>query len=468
MAEEHPPSLVQNRHPKARGIAGQARNEDKGHKEPPYPMKIIILRSSFQTDEFVRNEYADLIQRLENECRAEINIIGDESVETRRATSLQTLPDVETVCTPSLQKMLPDAFMIATGGVENLFKRIWEAIDVEMMCAPSRTKTVTMIADGRNNSLAASLEILTYLGNNGLEGRIVHGTNDEIVSALVETWHAASLQGRIGLFGQPSDWLIASGVDGDYLHKRYGIETIDIDLQRLIDGIQIASQTEAEKVAQAMVKRAQAVKEPTCADMLEAAKAYLAIKKICQEERLDAMTIRCFDIVKTCGTTSCLALALLNDEGIVAGCEGDMQTLMSMFLAKRLCGETSFMANPSQLTDKSSMLAHCTIPLTMCDETVVRSHFESGIGVAIQGLLPLTDYTLLKWGGPKLDRFFVTEAKAIETPHSDHFCRTQITLDVNLKPYLLQRSIGNHHVIIRGRHAEGIREFMQNNGVVEC
>ena len=40
-----------------------------------------------------------------------------------------------------------------------------------------------------------------------------------------------------------------------------------------------------------------------------------------------------FDIVKTCGTTSCLALALLNDEGIVAGCEGDMQTLLSMFLA---------------------------------------------------------------------------------------------------------------------------------------
>ena len=82
-------------------------------------MKITILRSSFQTDEFVKNECADLIQRLENECYAEINIIGDESVETWRAASLQSLPD---------------AFMIATGGVENLFKRIWSAIDVETMC----------------------------------------------------------------------------------------------------------------------------------------------------------------------------------------------------------------------------------------------------------------------------------------------------------------------------------------------
>ena len=257
-------------------------------------------------------------------------------------------------------------------------------------------------------------------------------------------------------------------MDRVFLRQRYGIETIDIDLKRVEDGIKNASKDEAKKIAQAMLKRAKAVREPSSADMIEAAKAYLAIKRICQEERLDAMTIRCFDIVKSCSTTSCLALAMLNDEGIVAGCEGDMQTLLSMFLAKRLCGEAAFMANPSQLTDETSMLAHCTIPLTMCDETVVRSHFESGIGVAIQGLLPLTDYTLFKWGGPKLDRYFVTEAKAIETPYSNHFCRTQITLNVNLKPYLLQHSIGNHHVIIRGRHADVIKAFMQANDVSKC
>ena len=416
-------------------------------------MKILILRSSFQTDDFVRKEYAELIQRLENECRAEINIIGDENVETQNFASLQSLPD---------------AFMIATGGVENLFKRIWEAIDVEIMCSPLGRKTVTMIADGRNNSLAASLEILTWLGNNGMDGRIVHGTNDEIISTILESHGRDSLQGRIGMFGQPSDWLIASGVDRDYLRHHYGIETVDIDLKRVEDGIKNASIDEAESVAQTMLKRSKAVREPSRSDMVEAAKAYLVIKQICQEERLDALTIRCFDIVKACGTTSCLALALLNDEGIVAGCEGDMQSLMSMYMAKRLCGETAFMANPSQLTDNSSMLAHCTIPLTMCDETIVRSHFESGIGVAVQGLLPLTDYTLFKWGGTKLDRYFVTEVQAIETPYSEHFCRTQITLNVDLKPYLLQHSIGNHHVIIRGRHADEIRKFMLKNGVSEC
>ncbi len=395
-------------------------------------MNLLVLRSSFQTNDFVRNEYADLIQRLEKECHAEITVVGD------------GMPHPQTTA---------DAVMIATGGVENLFKTLFNG-----------NGPVTLIADGRNNSLAASLEILTWLEGQGIEGRIIHGTNDEIIAALAGAQHVAPLQGlRIGLFGRPSDWLIASDVDRDYLLEHFGVETLDIDLKRLIDGIKAVLQADAVKVAQAIVKKANAVKEPSCANMVEAAKAYLAIKKICQEERLDAMTIRCFDIVNTCGTTSCLALALLNDEGIVAGCEGDMQTLMSMLLVKCLCDKEAFMANPSNLTQHSSMLAHCTIPLTMCDDISIRSHFESGIGVAIQGTLPLTDYTIFKWGGAKLDRYFVTEAQAVEIPYSDHFCRTQITLNVDLRPYLLKHSIGNHHVIIKGRHEKAIREFMNEN-----
>lgn len=383
-------------------------------------MKILVLRSSFQSDDFVRAEYAELLGLLKDKCNAEITIIGDEHAETFHETSLQNV----------------DYVMVATGGVENLFKTIW---------SKGLLKTTTLIADGRNNSLAASLEILTYLTENGREGRILHGTNDEIINDIVETRHSTSLLSgvRIGVFGQPSDWLIASGVDYNYIKERYGIETVFVDLQRLVDEVGSSEKS----------------------DMLAADKTYSAIKKICQDDRLDAMTIRCFDIVKACNTTSCLALAKLNDEGIVAGCEGDMQTLMTMLLAKKLCNEPAFMANPSILTEKTTMFAHCTVPLSMCFRTTMRTHFESGIGVAVQGDMPLTDYTIMKWGGRRLDKFFVTEAKAIENQYSEHFCRTQIMLDVNLKPYLLHRTIGNHHVIIRGRHAAEIRRFMKGNGI---
>ena len=374
-------------------------------------MNILILRSSFQSDDFVLTEYAELLGLLKNKFNAEITILGDENVETRHGASLQDI----------------DFVMVATGGVENLFKTIWST---------GALKATTFIADGRNNSLAASLEILSYLSENGKDGRILHGTNDEIINDIANSQLFNGT--RIGIFGNPSDWLIASGVDYDYIREHFGIETVFIDLKRLINEIGATAKS----------------------DMLGADKTYSAIKKICQEERLDAMTIRCFDIVKACNTTSCLALAKLNDEGIVAGCEGDMQTLMTMLLAKKLLNEPAFMANPSILTDKTTMFAHCTVPLSMCFKTTMRTHFESGIGVAVQGELPLGDYTILKWGGRRLDKFFVIEAKAIKNEYSNHFCRTQITFDINLKPYLLNHPIGNHHVIIKGRHAEEITSFL--------
>ena len=149
-------------------------------------MKTLVLRSSFLTDDFVKTEYAELLQRLKTLCGAECHILGDDTASIEQWKH---------------HAFVPDAVMVATGGVENLFKTVWSTIDVETACAPSKPKTVTLIADGRNNSLAASLEILTWLGQNGLQGRILHGTNEEIVKALRATSPLTGL--RVGLFGKP-------------------------------------------------------------------------------------------------------------------------------------------------------------------------------------------------------------------------------------------------------------------------
>ena len=404
-------------------------------------MNILILRSSLQTDDFVRSEYASLINLLKNEFKAQFTILGDDANAVKQWNASQVVPDF---------------VMTATGGVENLFLQILPHLDSE----------IRIIADGRNNSLAAALEILSYLTSCYKHGKIIHGSNEEIVNevrAELKPLHNT----RIGCFGHASDWLIDSDVDRIVLERKYGISVINIGLDRLYDEMDVADGGEAWKIAQTCSSDAKSVVEPSNDDMLKAAKVYLAIRKICQEEHLTALTIRCFDIVKVFKTTSCLALALLNDEGIVAGCEGDMQTLVTMILAQRLCGEKAFMANPSLLRDDSSMLAHCTLPLSMCENFTLRSHFESLIGVAIQGDLPCTDFTVLKWGGDELNRFFVAETQALPVDYNEHFCRTQIVLNANLKPYLLRHSIGNHQVVIKGHHADKIRKFMRENGVKE-
>lgn len=426
--------------------------------------EILILRSSFQTDEYIKKEYADLLNLLAEKCNASFNVIGEE----------MPLPQIEK----------HDTFLVATGGVEGLFVKLLENEFV--------AENVTLIADGRNNSLAASMEILTYLNEKGGNGRILHGTNEEIVADLIGSQYVMSDDkialnvnsgcgdgvknssiiefNRVAIFGEPSDWLIASGVDREFVREKFNIDFVNIDIERLVTRVQLIDDEMIELLAKDYEDSGITFGEASHRDLLNSLKLYLAISQICHEENCTCLTIRCFDIVKQLNATSCLALALLNDEGIDASCEGDLQSLLTMIMARRIAWQPAFMANPSGMSKENgtTTFAHCTIPMSMCKKYGFRSHFESGLGIAIAGELPVNQkYTIFKWGGRRLERFFVEEVDAVEKQYSEHLCRTQITFKFYKPEYMLNCPIGNHHIIIKGAVAGKIRQTMREIGVEE-
>ena len=424
--------------------------------------EVLILRSSFQTDEYLKNEYSELLSLLVENCDASLRIVGEE----------MPLPQIEK----------HDTFLIATGGVEGLFVKL---IENEMV-----GENVTLIADGRNNSLAASMEILTYLNEKGGNGRIIHGTNEEIVADLIGLQQIKSdcvavsknngeniksngfiEFNRVAIFGEPSDWLIASGVDREFVKEKFNIDFVNISLERLIARVQLIDDEMVELLAKDYEDSGISFGEANHQDLLNSLKLYLAISQICHEENCTCLTIRCFDIVKQLKATSCLALAMLNDEGIDASCEGDLQSLLTMILARKIAWQPAFMANPSGMSKENgtTTFAHCTIPMSMCKKYGFRSHFESGLGIAIAGKMPVNQkYTIFKWGGRRLDRFFVEEVEAVEKPYSEHLCRTQITFKFYRPEYMLNCPIGNHHIIIKGVVAAKIRQAMKEIGVEEA
>ena len=101
-------------------------------------------------------------------------------------------------------------------------------------------------------------------------------------------------------------------------------------------------------------RKALACREASPEDMIKAMRLYRAIRKIVDEDRLSALTLSCFRLIEQTGTTGCLALSLLNDEGIIAGCEGDLQSVFTMLAAKVLTGKPAFMANPSMINARTT------------------------------------------------------------------------------------------------------------------
>ena len=347
---------------------------------------------------------------------------------------------------------------IKSGGSESIF-----AENVEYLPQPAY-----LLATELHNSLPASLEILSFLNAEGLNGKILHGEMEELGAEMEELAAYKKVrdniaEARLGVIGRPSDWLIGSKVDYEHAAHHWGTEFVDLELDKVYQALEGVDSAKAKRIAADFLENAAEIVESNEADLVEASKIYLALKEVIADNDLDLLTIRCFDIVMELNTTGCLALALLNNEGLVAGCEGDVPAAFTMFLAQQLTGQMSFMANPAAIDKKKDeiLFAHCTVATDISRDYIIRSHFETGIGVGIQGILEKGPVTVFKIGGAGLEQYFVAEGEIIENLDSPNACRTQLKISLpQSSDYFLNDAIGNHHLIIPGYHAAEINEFL--------
>ena len=344
-----------------------------------------------------------------------------------------------------------DLIYVRTGGAEGIFKSLLP----EMLARG--IERYFLLTSGKSNSLAASLEILSYLRQQGLKGEVLHGSAGYLQERVhtLETVALArkKLQGaRIGVIGQPSDWLIASHADPTAVMDKLGAKLVEIPMEELLQEIEKASADPAPE------------EEPMAPNVRAAypgaTQIYHALEVLVNRYGLSALTLRCFDLLTSVGNTGCLALASFNADGIPAACEGDVPALLSMMIAQALTGFTGFQANPSRIDVETGQMlfAHCTVPFNMVGNWQYDTHFESGIGVGIHGNLPEGPVTVFKVSG-KLDRHFAAEGELLRNQYEDNLCRTQVVLQ--LKPedarYFLTDSIGNHHIILPG-HCKALLE----------
>ena len=356
-----------------------------------------------------------------------------------------------------------DIIFVRTGGTEGLFKEIFPTLDGNIL----------LLTSGKSNSLAASLEIMSYLNQQGCKGEILHGSVSYIserINVLAKVSEARkSLNGKnLGIIGEPSDWLISSNADKKAVKEKLGINLLDINIQELVEEtgkvdtypheVRTIRKELEENASEAVRKYAEG-----------ALKIYVALKNIVTKYNLSGLTLRCFDLLDSVGNTGCLALAMLNSEGIPSGCEGDVPALLTMTIGQALTGRCGFQANPSRIDPLTGelLLAHCTIPFNMVLSRSFDTHFESGIGVAVHGEMPVGDATIFKVSGD-LGRSFCAEADLLSNQYENNLCRTQINLRLKENPqetcteYFLKNPVGNHHIVFSGVHKEIFEAFMLN------
>ncbi|MCQ2182381.1 MAG: hypothetical protein MJY89_03135 [Bacteroidales bacterium] len=340
---------------------------------------------------------------------------------------------------------------VRTGGTESEFRALFEQPDGSLKIegkAPLR-----LLTDGQSNSLAASMEILSYLRQKGFDGRIIHGSTSDTTPEPTDIVRPFDKKGilagkRYGIVGKPSDWLISSRVDYEKAREVMGCTLIDIPISELLENIKTMSGTSREGLREVKPKFGRPISRESFGTALN---VYDALKTILRQHALDGFTIRCFDLLSAIGNTACLALSRLNSEGYVATCEGDVPAMLSMAVSRELYGKSGFQVNLSKVEDDMLLFAHCTIPLDMVEDFSYDTHFESGIGVAIHGILPEGRSAKIIKIGSDLEHWIHEDITLVRNQYANKLCRTQIWVrqgSAALSSYMLRRPLGNHHVLI--------------------
>lgn len=339
--------------------------------------------------------------------------------------------------------------VVATGGTEHLIMESAEQAD-----------HIALVYHDYANSLPATIEVLAALREIG-KRVIVRRLPLDPEQARKAIGEVARILGtsirirnsRLGLIGGVSPWLVYSRLDPSMLEERLGARLVGVELDDVVKYYRDARID--EKLLSMITGGAENIYvDPS--NISRALKLYTALKRIVDEYRFNALTIKCFDLITRIKTTACLALSLLNKEGIVSACEGDVPSMISMILASWTTGQPAFMANIAGISNNEVILAHCTAPLTNSYD--LYTHYESGIGVGLRIKYPVGETATILRIDNKLQKLRIGVGTIRPHEWGREMCRTQVRVELENPSSIIEDSIGNHYIMILGDHKQTISD----------
>jgi L-fucose isomerase-like protein len=327
------------------------------------------------------------------------------------------------------------------------------------MSGGSERKAISMIQHGHpvlllsikgNNAYAAATEVMAWAVNNH-QYAMLSDAAEASESGLIEKWCQTvrawnSLKGqKAGLIGSVSDWLVASDVPAEIFLNLFGVTLDVIPWNTLQD-------YSAYEPDAALLNR---FNRNDPAILVEAAKVLTLLRKLVEKNGLNAIAVECFSLVQQRKVTACLALAQLNNEGVVAACEGDLASMAGMMLLEAVTGSVPWMANTTSTINNKLLLSHCTVAFDLVSDIKLATHFETDLSLAVEGKIAASDVTVFRFSDT-LDRAFIAEGKVTGHPSLTNACRTQVEIELPPQSQALLRNqpLGNHLLMAPGKHAD--------------
>jgi len=312
-------------------------------------------------------------------------------------------------------------------------------------------KPVLLIANDKHNSLASALSVRARLLDKGYRVKLIYyNDKNELLEKFTYFYRAimaADLLRNMRVLevsngDKPSNDVI-------FFEKFIGFNVIHVNYDELMNVSKSMSETDYLE----LVKHISDYIDLSGIDssyLKELISLYYGLRKLVVENRANAVSIDCFPLVIRYHVTPCLAVAMLNNDGIPTACENDYYSLLILSLSLSLTGYPGWIANPSGARRDYLRFAHCTIAPLIGHNCYLMPHFETGYPYAVVCNMRHKRGVFARLN-KKLEKLVVIKAKIIESGHLEPgYCRTQSIVDMG--PYsadlFVEEAVGNHHVFI--------------------
>jgi L-fucose isomerase-like protein len=204
-----------------------------------------------------------------------------------------------------------------------------------------------------------------------------------------------------------------------------------------------------------------------------ATELYVAMKSFVDHEDATAVTIVCRPwIQEPHYPTPCVALMLLQEDGVPAACQGDIDALLTMVLFKRASGVMSCMGNNFEVAGELGV-GHCVLSRTLCDPTdALQPYYLSDY----HGRKPSpTIHTTLSPGHVvtvarltrNLERLILSRGTTVESLDLRDRCRNTLVIHVDDPARVLgaMKGLQQHLVVACGDHTKAMTAHAQRAGI---
>ena len=207
-------------------------------------------------------------------------------------------------------------------------------------------------------------------------------------------------------------------------------------------------------------------------EMQKATELYVAMKRYVEHEDATAVTIVCGPWIQEPNhPTPCVALMLLQEDGVPAACQGDLDALLTMVLFKRAAGVMSCMGNNFKVAEKLGV-GHCVLPRTLCSPSSPQPYYLSDYhgrkpSPTIHTTLPPGHVVTLARLTRNLETLILSRGTLVESRDLRDRCRNTLVIHVDDPSRVLDamKGLQQHLVVACGDHTKTMTTHAQSAGI---